>query len=649
MGDMLNTAVSGLLSYQRALSTTSHNISNVNTDGYSRQTVGFETRNPTAFGDNFVGSGVQISNISRAFNQYINSSIRDSQSMYSKQEMFHSLSAQIDDILADPKGGISPILQEFFTAAQDVADDPSSSSARSQMINTANSLVNRFQTFNTRFDELSRNVNDGISDAIDEVNTLVNAIQEVNVSLARLNVGGEISSQSSDLLDRRDVLLNTLSQKIDIQVINEQENNITVMVGNGQTLLNGSRAFQLATRPDPGDPSREIIVYQGFSSTNDISAQLTGGEIGGMIDYRNNVLNPTRNSLGRVAVVFAETFNQQHNNGMDLNGDLGTNFFNVSGPTVTPFSSNGGASTVTAQIIPNTGLSQLTTNDYELSYDGTNWQVTSSDGTTSASVLTAVGQIDFDGLQFNFAGGPHVPGDSFTVRPTFSGARTLDVVVTDPNLIAAAAPIRTLSSDANLGDVTISPGVVTTKPNTALLPVSLTFRTSVVTPPDIVLISDRAVTVGTTNYAVGAEIPYTKGMQIDSDGNGWQVNLTGNPQVGDTFTIESNAGGVGDNRNMLSLAQLQTTSIFDNNTANYQEAYSIIVGSVGSLTSSSEIDRDANEALLTQYIDHRGQVSGVNLDEEAANLIKYQQAYEATARVIATAQTIFDTLINAFR
>ena len=649
MGDMLNTAVSGLLSYQRALSTTSHNISNVNTDGYSRQTVGFETRNPTAFGDNFVGSGVQISNISRAFNQYINSSIRDSQSMYSKQEMFHSLSAQIDDILADPKGGISPILQEFFTATQDVADDPSSSSARSQMINTANSLVNRFQTFNTRFDELSRNVNDGISDAIDEVNTLVSAIQEVNISLARLNVGGEISSQSSDLLDRRDALLNTLSQKIDIQVINEQENNITVMVGNGQTLLNGSRAFQLATRPDPGDPSREIIVYQGFNSGNDISAQLTGGEIGGMIDYRNNVLNPTRNSLGRVALVFAETFNQQHNNGMDLNGALGGDFFSVSAPTVTPFTSNTGISGVNARIID---LNQLTTNDYELSFNGTAWQVTSSDGTTSAlatPVVAVTTTINFDGIQFDISS-TSVPntGDAFTIRPTFSGARTLDVVVSDPNQIAAASPIRTLSSDANLGDATISPGFATDPNNVNLLsPVTLTFATSLVTPPDTVLISDSIVIVGPTTYAAGAEIPYTKGMQINS--NGWQANLTGTPQVGDTFSIESNTGGVGDNRNMLSLAQLQTTDIFDGNTANYQEAYSIIVGSVGSLTSSSEIDRDANEALLIQYEDRRGQVSGVNLDEEAANLIKYQQAYEATARVIATAQTIFDTLLNAFR
>ena len=637
MGDMLNTAVSGLLSYQRALSTTSHNISNVNTDSYSRQTVSFETRNPTAFGDNFVGSGVQISNISRTFNQYINSSIRESQSLYSKQDMFHSLSAQIDDILADPQGGISPILQEFFTATQDVADDPSSSSARSQMINTANSLVNRFQTFNTRFDELSRNVNVGISDSINEVNAIVSAIQEVNVSLARLNVGGEISSQSSDLLDRRDALLNALSKKIDINVVNEQENNITVLVGNGQTLLNGSRAFQLATQPDPGDPSRDIIVYQGLTTVNDISNQLTGGEIGGMLDYRNNVLNPTRNSLGRVAIVFAETFNQQHSNGMDLNGVLGGNFFTVDPPAVIPFSSN--PPTTDTVISATVDTSQLSTKDYELTLVGANWLLESSDGVLLATVLdggVADTQIGIPGLNIVITGNStKSANDQYTIRPTFSGARTLDVVVSDPNLIAAAAPIRTISSDANLGDVAISPGIVTDPTNASLQDtVTLTFNNPAtdfdITPP----------LPGTTTV-------YTKGMQLDF--NGWQVTLDGTPNPGDVFTIESNAGGVGDNRNMLSLAQLQTTSTFDNNTANYQEAYSVIVGAVGSLTSTSEIDRDANEALLTQYVDRRGQVSGVNLDEEAANLIKYQQAYEATARVIATAQTIFDTLLNAFR
>lgn len=644
MTDMLNTAVSGLLSYQRALSTTSHNISNVNTEGYNRQTTSFETRNPSAFGDQFIGNGVQINSISRTFDQFITTTIRESQSLYSKQETFHALSSQIDDILADPRGGISPILQEFFSAAQDVADDPSSSTARAQMITTANSLANRFQTFNTRFSDLSRNTTIRINDTVNEINGLVTSIDGVNESLAKLNITGNTSSQSADLLDRRDALLNELSKKIDINVVGGQGNNISILIGNGQTILNGDQTFKLATQPDPADPSREVIVYQGFTTVNDISNQLTGGEIGGLLDYQNNVLDPTRNSLGRVAVVFAESFNQQHQDGMDLNGALGSSFFNVNSPDIIPFTGNTGINGISAAI---TDLDQLTINDYELAFNGTSWQVTSSDGTTSAAATPVVAVntvIDFDGIRFTISNtSVPVANDAFTIRPTYSGARTLDVAITDPNAIAAATAIRTSTSDSNLGNATISAGVVTDPANVNLLTTAtLTFGT-----PATDFTSDSVVVVGATTFAPGAVIPYTQGMQINS--NGWQVNLNGNPQPGDTLTIESNVGGVGDNRNMLALAQLQTTQIFDNQTANYQEAYSILVGQVGTQTLISEIDRDAQQALLLQSQDRREELSGVNLDEEAANLIKFQQAYEAAARVIQTVQTLFDTLLSAFR
>lgn len=631
MGDMLNTAVTGLLSFQRALSTTSHNIANVNTDGYSRQRVDIDTNIPTVLGGTFVGSGAHIETIMRAYDQFNTVAVRESNSDFYRLDKFTELTGQIDNLLADPVGGISPILQEFFDSVQDVADDPTSSSARYQLINTADSLASRFNAFDTRLEQMTTSTAKEIRSTVDEINQLVASIRDINIKLEEYNSGGDLTQQSSDLLDTRDALLDELSTKITIQVINEQDNNLTILVGNGQTMLNGTQAFSLSAQPDNGDPTQDIIVYNGILTVTDISAQLSGGELGGLLDYRSTVLNPARNMLGRVAIGLAESFNAQHREGMDLEDNLGGDFFSIRSPDSIPYSSNTGASTVTTMI---TDLSQLTIDDYTLSYDGANWNILS----TSGSSATITPPTDtFEGLTINIAG-VAVAGDQFTIKPTLGGAKSIGVVVDDPNLIAAAVPIRTLSSLQNIGDIEISPGIITDVADPALLQAAtITFNT----PPNTF-----DVVVGGVTVAAG--VAYSDNMQYSL--NGWEVTLSGsNPQPGDTMTIEANFGGTGDNRNALDLGILQTTGLFDNGIANYQESYSSFVGKVGSMMHVAMIDRDSQQALLTQAEDRKSRLAGVNLDEEAADLIKYQQAYEASARVITTVQTMFDTLINATR
>jgi len=367
MGDMLGNSVSGLLSFQRALTTTSHNIANVNTEGYSRQTVGMATQNPVLIGGSYIGSGVEINSIERSYDRYLTTSIRDSNSIYYRLERFTALSSEIDNILADPEGGISPLLQEFFTSVQDVSDDPASGTARQQLITTSESLVNRFSTFDSKLDQLTKNVSADLKDVVDEINQIASSIVDINRALSEQNASGELSGQSSDLLDRRDMLLNELSKKTNINIINENENNITVMVGNGQTLLAGTQLFGMSVIPDPVDPEQDIIVYNGFSTTSDLSAQLTGGELGGLLDYRENVLEPAVNSVGRMAIVLADTFNDQHREGMDLNDALGGDFFTFSQPSTTAYTTNTGTSTITTTI---TDATQLTVDDYTLDFDG---------------------------------------------------------------------------------------------------------------------------------------------------------------------------------------------------------------------------------------------------------------------------------------
>ena len=372
----------------------------------------------------------------------------------------------------------------------------------------------------------------------------------------------------------------------------------------------------------------------------DISANLTGGELGGLLDFRNNVLEPTRNALGRTAIGLAETFNAQMRDGTDLNGNLGQDFFSYDPPQSIPFSTNTGTATVTTAI---TDVTAITTDNYDLSFDGANWTLTSSSGTSATVANGAPATLVFEGLTLTINGAGALIGDRFTIKPTLAASGGLSVLTSDPNEIAAAAPIRTNASLNNLGSVEISAGIVTdvTDPN-LLNNATLTFDS-----PPTTLRADVDVVVGGVPYVAGAAIPFSNNMQIDA--NGWQVSLNGTPQAGDIFTVEANLGGSGDNRNALALANLQNVGVFDGGIATYQEDYGTLVGFVGTQTLAANLERDAQETLLLQAIDRQAAKASVNLDEEAADLIRFQQAYEAAARMISTAQTIFDTLLNSVR
>ena len=640
MPDILNIAVSGLLTYQRSLSTTSHNIANVNTPGYSRQSAQLEAQVPISLAKTFYGSGVAVEQVQRSYNQFLTREVRDTTSAHASAFRFSELAGHIDDLLADPDGGISPVLHGFFEAVQDVADDPASTTARYAMIGAADSLTARFDSIDQRLTDLTRNTAADLADLVDEINNLVIGIRDINSALHDSYSSGPPTQQAADLLDQRDHLLDELAQRVDINIIREQENYLTIFIGNGQTVLTGESAFGLSVVPDVADPTQDVIVYNGLNVNVDMSTQVSGGELGGLLDFRRNVLVPTRNALGRTAIGLAETVNAQMRDGMDLNGNLGQDFFSYRAPQSIAYTSNTGSATVAAAVSDVTGL---TADDYLLAFDGANWTLTSDSGSSATVANGAPATLVFEGLTLTIDGATAVAGDRFTIKPTLAGAGSLAVANRDPLEIAAALPIRTSASLANLGAVEISAGVVTDVTDPGLLATAtLTFDN-----PATTLRADVAVVVGGTAYAAGAAIPWTDNMQIDA--NGWQVSLSGTPQPGDVFTVEANTGGSGDNRNALNLAGLQTTAIFDGASATYQEDYATLVGFVGARTLSAQVERDSQQALKLQAIDRKSSETAVNLDEEAADLIRFQQAYEANAQVISTVKVLFDTLIAATR
>ena len=322
---LLGTGVSGLLATQRALAATSHNIANVNTEGYSRQRVEFSARQPQPFGSAFVGTGTFINKIERVYDQFVTQQILTSRTGFNQAQEFNSLAAQVDNLLADSQAGLTPPLQDFFNAVHDVANDPTSLPARQVLISSAQSLQDRFGALSERFSSLQASTNEGLKQAINEVNSLTGAIARVNkdISFARTTGSGE----PNDLLDQRDHLIDKLSEFVKVTTVAQSDGAINVFIGNGQVVVAGNDSRQLSAVQNSFDTQRIEVGYVSSGNVSDISAQLSGGKIGGLIDFRNQILDPSQNALGLLAVGLTSTFNSQHRQGIDLNGNNGGDFF----------------------------------------------------------------------------------------------------------------------------------------------------------------------------------------------------------------------------------------------------------------------------------------------------------------------------------
>ncbi|MFK8029904.1 MAG: flagellar hook-associated protein FlgK [Gammaproteobacteria bacterium] len=625
MADVLLTSLSALLSSQRALATTGHNIANFNTPGYSRQRVELGTRIADIGGSGAVGNGVQVMNITRSYDAYLAGSLRDTQSTFNRLDAFHSLSTSIDNLLSDQNAGLAPSMQAFFGAAQDVANDPTSLPARQVFLSQADSIADRFQTVAGRFEDIESEMSARLQQEVDDIEGLAQSIANLNEEIVGASIG---TGAPNDLLDSRDRLIDELSTKINISTTVQSDGSVNVQAGNGQTLVTGREATPISVGNDAENPTRLTIVLGSGLDQTDISSSVSGGTLGGIMDFRREVLDPARNEVGRIALAFAAAVNNQQSVGMDLNGNIGMDMFQTSEPAVVASLSNSGSGDVTAGIAD---VGALTGVDYNLSFSGgaytlsradTNEPVTMTGSGTTADPFVA------DGVSFEVSGTP-AEGDSFLVRPTYNAAASLQNVLESPSGVAAAAPLTTLAGIDNTGSGQIVAGAISNPDNPGLLSTTVIEFTS-----------------PTTFSINGAgSFPYTENQSINV--NGASFELSGSPATGDTFTIDSNAGGVGDNSNMLAIANLQSVGILDGGSSSLVSSIGQLVAEVGSTTRQTGNSLDAQGTLLNQSLERRESISGVNLDEEAANMLRYQQAYEAAAQMITVADSMFATLLNA--
>lgn len=684
-GDMLKVGVSGLQVFQRSLNTIGHNISNVNTEGYSRQRVNLTTRYPSPSGNGFIGNGVKSITTERLFSEHAAEQVRQRTATANFFDVFHEFSAQVDNLVADPDAGFSPALDEFFDSLQEISDDPASIPARNVFLTNANSMIDRFKTMDSWFDNLQDATNDKIKNEVSIINEIASSIADMNNDIiVATGVGG--GQPPNDLLDTRDQLVDELSKHIGVSTVKSVDGSINVFMGQGQSLVLATRTMKLSGIGDPDDPENNVVGYIDPVSglATDVSRFLKGGELGGILEFRDSVLQPAINSLGRLALGISTTFNAQHIQGLDLNSNYGGDFFdgfnlipslipgnpNVIELTSAPSINNVSATTITVGL---GDINSLTTDEYQLSFDGATYSLKNlTTNSVQPLTISAAGPpIEFntiDGMEIQLSAAPAIT-DVFNIRPTRNPSGQIHVAITDPNLIAAAHPLKTNASyQTNLGSASISEATISNINDVNFnQPVRVVFSSSTggtVADEFTIVDAGTGVPVAPTlvqlpplnppaalppgppyAYPLTPGDPLVIGLEI----NGWQVQIDGEAFAGDDFVVEPNTTGVSDNRNALALGLLQGMGTMIGGNASFHDAYSEMVVLVGNETHQAEVSYEAQNALLIQAKGLKDALSGVNLDEEAANMLKFQQSYAAAAQVISTADQIFQTLINAVR
>lgn len=676
MGGLISIAMTGINAAQAGLLTTSNNISNLSTEGYTRQRTVQASNTTVMTGAGGIGQGTHVVTVARMYSEALTKQVLGAQTSVSSLDTYNEQISQIDNMLADADAGITPVMQEFFDAIQSVATNPSSTSSRQSMISAAETMVSSFRSMYSRLDEMSDGVNSQISSLVTSINTYTQEIGDINQQI--ITSSAMNGQPANDLLDKRDQLVSELNKLVKVEVTTGDDGSYNVFVGSGQQLVVGSRVTQMAAVASAADPSRIVVGLVGAAgNVQELPESLiSGGELGGFLSFRSEALDTSYNQLGLMASSMALTFNAQNELGQDMLGSIAgesdfiADFFKLSEPTVTARASNTVGGPVVSATYDDPSYNgtnfytNLTASDYQLFYDGAAFSLkrlsdnTTWSGATIADINTALA-ADPQGFSLDATAGAFTAGDSFLIQPTHFAARDLSIdtsIAADPRLIAAAAPARASATQTNTGSTTV--GSVSVGPDYSVngLPLSLSYDGTGLTGFPVGTVT---VTVGNgtpVTYPITATtdtVTFTSGATVtinaadpSASPSGVSLVFSGTPVAGDSFTLAANTSGVEDASNIVRLGKLQTQNTMLGGTATYQDDYAAFVNDIGNKTSASEISSSAQTALLSQATAARESVSGVNRDEEAAKLIEYQQAYQASAKILEIASNIFDTLLS---
>lgn len=707
MADLLNIGLSGLSAAKTNLSVTGHNITNVNTPGYSRQDTVQQTRPAQFSGAGYIGSGTSLVDIRRSYSEFLTTQLRSSTALNADVKAYKSQIDQLDSLLAGSTTGITPSLQSFFSAMQTAAEDPSNIPARQLVLAEAEGLTRRFNNIYDSINAQNEFINKQMQSVTGQVNRLAGTVAELNKAIAGV---GANSHPPNDLLDARDEAVRELATFIGVTVVPQDNNSLNLFIGSGQPLVVGGQANSIEAVQGNADPTRFDINFISGGSTQNISKMISGGEMGGLLRFREEVLDQTFNSVGRLALSINQEVNSLLGQGLDLKGNVGTALFNnindpkLMGLRVLPMQSN--VSAVSGEMrINNTKL--LTASDYRLEYNGTGYSAFRiSDGaqiqvTDVVDPITNEVSLSFtdlpipgrdQGFSMTLSGTPN-PGDQFLLQPTRRGATDVEAVLDQADQLAFAAPLRSEANLQNKGTGTVGQPSVDMVLNNPATPLPDNFVADKLNLDNLQALDNlELVFNAATNELEFASLPagvsitavpqegqaapgahpgltitpgqtntlsYAIQVNVGGEVQSYTVKQTisGTPQNGDRFSVSFNQHGVSDNRNALKLADLQNKQVVGLDAKvkdiatgmSFTDDYGNTIERVGTLTAQARQDDIATGAVLQQATDNRDSLSGVNLDEEAANLIKFEQYYNASAQIIQVARSLFDTLISTFR
>lgn len=645
---ILNIGARALQANETALKTIGNNIANVNTPGYSRQNVVLSTVAGQYTGGGYIGKGVEITSIQRSFDAFLTRQSTLASSVQSADVMRAEKLKQLGGIFEGGTSGLGAAISDMLNAFTDVTSAPTDLTARTVVLTRVDETAARMRAASQHLDDLQQGVAQELSQKVDAINNLARNIADVNKEIARASGSGQ---PPNDLLDRRDQLIRNLNQYVQTSAVAADDGSINLFVGGSQALVMGSTVAPMSiVKDDYGDPlkSKLAITRSGQSFTLDEN-NLGGGEVSGLLRFQNTDLTEGRNLLGRLTLAVTTALNDQHKLGLDLDGKPGGNLFS---PTVfgaqnvltpqAPAQLNTGTATLTLSI---SDATKFAASDYEVNFSSaTTGSITRrSDGLvvqfpqtppTTAPVLATL-----DGLSISLPAGTPALGDRFLIKPFSTSASNVSGVFSTPRALAVASPVAGTMGSSNAGSLQQVSLTARSNPVSAT-PVVLTF-----TGPNTYTRSDELPTPNATVF------PFTPGQVIEGTTpattplSQWSLTLQGAPRAGDTFTVGPNAYPALNAGNASAMMDLRDLAMFDGGPLT--DGYAGLMSQIGIRTQSASYAAQVSGSIASNIETSRTGVAGVNLDEEAAKLLQYQQAYQASAKVVQIAQGIFDTLIQS--
>lgn len=648
MSGLLNVGARALMANQSALQTIGNNIANVNTPGYSRQSVVLQNVAGEFTGSGFYGKGVEIVTVQRNYSEFLTKQAAVAKSVAASDSTRYSNLRQLEDIFQGGPDGLGAAVSNMLNSFSDITSAPNDLTARTVALTRADETATRFQAVTTQINDLRIGTIGQLKTDVIAINSLAEQIAKSNIKIAEAKGSGQ---SPNDLLDQRDQLISELNRYIQTSTIAADDGSVGIFIAGSQPLVLGKTVSPVKIIDDNFTDiakSQFAITVAGATQPID-AARLGGGEVAGLLRFQNSDLVDATNLLGRMALAIGTRMNEQQALGLDLSGNAGVALFSLKNlPNGLPASTNTGTDTLTVSVQSNpSGTTSFNPSDYVFSF------ASATTGTLTRLSDNVVTNFDFstppvvvDGLTIQSTGAA-AAGDRFLIKPFSKAASSITTAFSSPKSLAMASPITGSAGVANLGTLTLDRLAVKTVPAPAVAfpQVDLSFALNTVTG-DFEYTSSNPAAVPITGV-------YTPGVPIAMSISGWSFELTLKgvpnnavaPTLPDTYSIKTNTAPMLNADNAQAMLDLRDLAMFDGGPLT--DGYASLMSEIGVKVQSGKSSSAVSSGIFTNIDKDRAGVSGVNLDEEAAKLLQFQQAYQASGKMMQIAQNVFDTLLQS--